>query len=45
MQNISQIVFESCQQLQVSRKEVVWFHPDWQEVIDRLYGEHGEVEK
>jgi hypothetical protein len=29
MQNIPQIFFESCQQLQVSRKEVVWFHPDW----------------
>jgi hypothetical protein len=45
MQNIPQIVFESCQQLQVSRKEVVWFHPDWQEAIDGLYAEHGEVEK
>jgi hypothetical protein len=45
MQNIPQIVFESCQQLQVSRKEVVWFHPDWQQAINRLYAEYGEVEK
>jgi tetratricopeptide (TPR) repeat protein len=45
MQNIPQIVFDSCQQLQISRKEVLWFHADWQEAIDRLYAEHGEVEK
>jgi uncharacterized protein YjbI with pentapeptide repeats len=45
MQNIPQIVFESCQQLQVSRDEAIWFHPDWQEEIDRLYVEHGAIEK
>ncbi|NJR32495.1 MAG: hypothetical protein HC778_06275 [Chamaesiphon sp. CSU_1_12] len=44
MQNIPQIVFESCQQLQVSRDEVLWFNPDWQEEIDRLYAEHGEIQ-
>ncbi|MCY7367101.1 MAG: hypothetical protein LH474_03005, partial [Chamaesiphon sp.] len=45
MQNIPQIVFESCQQLQVSREEAIWFHPDWHEEIDRLYAEHGNIEK
>jgi uncharacterized protein YjbI with pentapeptide repeats len=41
MQNIPQIVFDSCLQLQVSRDEAIWFHPDWQDEIDRLYAEHG----
>jgi uncharacterized protein YjbI with pentapeptide repeats len=45
MHNIPQIIFESCQQLQVSREEVLWFHPDWQDEIDRLYAEHGAIEK
>ena len=45
MQNIPQIVFESCQQLHVSREEVLWFNPDWQEEIEGLYAEHGVSEK
>jgi hypothetical protein len=45
VQNIPQIIFESCQQLQVSRKEVLWFHPDWQDEIDLLYVKHGAIEK
>jgi uncharacterized protein YjbI with pentapeptide repeats len=45
MQNIPQIVFESCQQLQISREEAIWFYPDWQDQIDRLYAEHGEIDK
>jgi uncharacterized protein YjbI with pentapeptide repeats len=44
IQNIPQIVFDSCLQLQVLREEVIWFHPDWQEEIDRLYAEHGAIE-
>jgi Pentapeptide repeats (8 copies) len=44
MQNIPQIVFDSCQQLRVSRQEVEWFHPDWQAEIDRLYTEQGGIE-
>jgi uncharacterized protein YjbI with pentapeptide repeats len=44
MQNIPQIVFDSCQQLRVSRSEIEWFNPDWQAEIDRLYAEHGDVE-
>jgi uncharacterized protein YjbI with pentapeptide repeats len=45
MQNIPQIVFDSCLQLQVAREEVIWFHPDWQDEIDRLYVEHGLIER
>ena len=30
MQNIPQIIFDSCQQLKVSRQEITWFHADWQ---------------
>ncbi len=45
MQNIPQIVFDSCLQLQVAREEVIWFHPDWQDEIDRLYAEHGSIKK
>ncbi len=45
MQNIPQIVFDSCLKLQVPREEVIWFHPDWQGEIDRLYAEHGGIEK
>jgi uncharacterized protein YjbI with pentapeptide repeats len=45
MQNIPQVVFESCQQLQVSREEALWFHPDLQDEIDRLYAEHGAISK
>lgn len=45
IQNIPQVVFESCQQLQVSREEVLWFNPNWQDEIERLYVEHGDIEK
>jgi Pentapeptide repeats (8 copies) len=45
MQNIPQIVFDSCLQLQVSREEAIWFNSDWQDEIDRLYVEHGDIEK
>ncbi len=53
IQNIPHIIFESCQQLQVSREEVLWFNPDWQEEIDalfetlreRLYPKHVAIQK
>jgi hypothetical protein len=45
MQNIPQVIFESCQQLQISREEILWVHPDWQDEIDRLYAERGTTEK
>jgi uncharacterized protein YjbI with pentapeptide repeats len=44
MQNIPQIIFDSCQQLRVSRQEIEWIHPDWQVEVEGLYSEHGEIE-
>jgi hypothetical protein len=44
MQNIPQIIFDSCQQLRVSRQELEWVHPGWQVEFDRLYAEHRELE-
>jgi hypothetical protein len=37
MQHSPQIVFEAFQYLNISRSVVAWFHPDFQEEIDRLY--------
>jgi hypothetical protein len=53
IQNIPQVIFESCHQRQVSREEVLWFNPDWQEDIDSLFEtlrerlclEQGAIEK
>ncbi len=45
MQNISQIILDSCQQLRVSRQEIEWIHPDWQVEVEGLYAEHGEIEE
>jgi hypothetical protein len=44
MQSIPQIIFDSCQQLRVSRQELEWVHPDRQVEFDRLFAEHGEIE-
>ncbi|WP_309731003.1 hypothetical protein [Chamaesiphon sp. OTE_75_metabat_556] len=44
MQNIPQIIFDSCQQLRVSRPEIEWVHPDWQVGFEELCVEHGEIE-
>ena len=44
MQNIPQIIFDSCQQLRVSRPEIEWVHADWQVELDKLYANHGEIE-
>lgn len=43
MQNISQIIFDSCQQLRVSRQEIEWIHHDWQVEIEGLYAKHGDI--
>jgi hypothetical protein len=43
MQSIPQIIFDSCQQLRVSRQELEWVHVDWQVEFDRLYAE-GKIE-
>jgi tetratricopeptide (TPR) repeat protein len=41
--NISEIVFEACQKLEIPRSKVIWFHPDFQSGIDQLYTEYGEI--
>jgi tetratricopeptide (TPR) repeat protein len=41
--NISEVVFEACQRLEIPRSKVIWFHPDFQMDIDRLYTEHGDI--
>jgi hypothetical protein len=45
LQDIPAVTFEACKYLEVPREEVVWFHPDWQDEIDRLYADHGANEK
>jgi uncharacterized protein YjbI with pentapeptide repeats len=44
MQSIPQIIFDSCQQLRVSRQELEWVHPDRQVEFERLSAEYGEIE-
>ncbi len=39
--NISEVVFEACQRLEIPRSKVIWFHPDFQSGIDQLYTEYG----
>jgi tetratricopeptide (TPR) repeat protein len=43
--NISEVVFEACQRLEIPRSKVIWFHPDFETEIDRLYVESGEVQE
>ena len=45
LQDVPAIVFETCTYLEIPRQEVIWFHPDWQHEIDRLYTENGSIEK
>jgi uncharacterized protein YjbI with pentapeptide repeats len=45
LQDIPTVTFETCKYLGIPRQEVIWFHPDWQNEIDRLYAEHGSIEK
>jgi tetratricopeptide (TPR) repeat protein len=41
--NISEVIFAACQRLEIPRSKVIWFHPDFQAEIDRLYTEYGEI--
>jgi tetratricopeptide (TPR) repeat protein len=45
LQDVPAVTFEVCKYLAIPRQEVIWFHPDWQEEIDRLYAENGSIEK
>jgi tetratricopeptide (TPR) repeat protein len=42
IKDVSTAVYESCQQLGTSRKDVIWLHSDFQEEVDRLYANHGD---
>jgi hypothetical protein len=39
-QDVPAVVFESCQYLEIPRSNIPWFHPDFQQQIDRLYLEN-----
>jgi hypothetical protein len=39
------VVFESCQYLEIPRSNIPWFHPDFQEQIDRLYLENSVADR
>jgi tetratricopeptide (TPR) repeat protein len=43
--NISEVVFEACQRLEIPRSKVIWFHPDFESEIDRLYIKYGEIQE
>jgi tetratricopeptide (TPR) repeat protein len=43
LQDIPTVTFEACKYLGIPRQEAIWFHPDWQDEIDRLYAEHGSI--
>ena len=42
--NIPALVVETLRYLAIPRATAVWFHPDYEKEIDRLYSEHGEIE-
>jgi tetratricopeptide (TPR) repeat protein len=42
--NIPALVVETLQYLAIPRETAVWFHPDYEKEISRLYSEHGEIE-
>jgi uncharacterized protein YjbI with pentapeptide repeats len=43
LENIPQVIFASCQQLQIPRAAVLWLHPYFQAEVDRLYAEQGNI--
>ena len=42
--NIPALVVETLRYLAIPRETAVWFHPDYDQEIDHLYSEHGEIE-
>ncbi len=44
-QDVPAVVFESCQYLEIPRSNIPWFHPDFQEQIDRLYLENSGIDR
>jgi hypothetical protein len=43
-QDIPALVVTTFQQLKISRKTIIWLHPDWQTEIERLYAQFSESE-
>jgi tetratricopeptide (TPR) repeat protein len=41
MQNLAQIIIDSCQELQISQPEILWLHPDFSGTID--YTKHPKI--
>jgi uncharacterized protein YjbI with pentapeptide repeats len=41
--NISEVVFEACQRLEIPRSKVIWFHPDFQMEINHLYTKNKDI--
>jgi hypothetical protein len=44
-QDVPTVVFESCQYLEIPRSDLTWFHPDFQDDIDRLYRENNAIDR
>ncbi len=42
IQDVPAVIYESCQQLEISHSEVTWLHADVQKQVDRLYAENGD---
>ncbi len=42
--NIPALVVETLRYLAIPRETAGWFHPDYEQEIDRLYSEHGKIE-
>jgi hypothetical protein len=42
--NIPSIIVETLRYLTIPRETAIWFHPDYEIDIDRLYAENGEIE-
>ncbi len=40
-QNLAQIIIDSCQELQISQPEVIWFHPNFSGTID--FAKHPKI--
>jgi Pentapeptide repeats (8 copies) len=45
MEGISAAVYESCQQLGISRDKVVWFRDKFQSEIEQLFAEQGDIKE
>jgi hypothetical protein len=42
IQDVPAVIYESCQQLEISHSEVTWLHADVQEQVDQLYAKNGD---